>query len=192
MLFNTSIIVVLARPRHASRVKGPLVEWNSFRELPFSLFSIGIFLTLWGIYFAYFYVCTASLRPAKAHNNKLARSHVHIDYHLRKGGYPCLVFNIAHATHSPERSWNSRQIDTGVDRRQVLRRVQYIDSIRSRRRHPSVLLDQRLELWRIHRICGCLRPSLKRCANPVSVHTIQSHNRFEQNGRPSGYGLHDC
>lgn len=59
MLFNTAIIVALARPRPASRIKGPIVEWSAFRELPYTLFAIGIFLALWGVYFAYYYVRTA-------------------------------------------------------------------------------------------------------------------------------------
>lgn len=56
ILFNTALIFTLMRPRHATRVKGPIVEWAAFREAPYSLFSIGIFLALWGVYFASFYV----------------------------------------------------------------------------------------------------------------------------------------
>jgi hypothetical protein len=55
-VFNAVIILLLARPRVAARKKGPLVEWSAFKEVPYSLFAVGIFLALWGVYFAYYYV----------------------------------------------------------------------------------------------------------------------------------------
>jgi hypothetical protein len=48
---------MLARPRLVNRIKGPLVEWAAFHELDYTLFAVGIYLTLWGLYIAYFYVC---------------------------------------------------------------------------------------------------------------------------------------
>jgi|SRR5579862_8904944 len=56
ILFNTAIVITFAKQRPVIRRKGPLVEWAAFREPPYSLFSIGIFLALWGAYFAYYYV----------------------------------------------------------------------------------------------------------------------------------------
>jgi hypothetical protein len=56
ILFNTAIVITFAKQRPVIRKKGPLVEWAAFREPPYSLFSIGIFLALWGAYFAYYYV----------------------------------------------------------------------------------------------------------------------------------------
>lgn len=58
--FNLVIIFTLMRPRLAHRTKGPLVEWAAFKEVPYALFTIGTFLALWGIYFAYYYVRTTS------------------------------------------------------------------------------------------------------------------------------------
>lgn len=66
ILFNTALIFTLMRPRHASRIKGPLVEWAAFREAPYSLFTIGIFLALWGVYFASFYVGSSLFPPPPA------------------------------------------------------------------------------------------------------------------------------
>jgi MFS family permease len=57
VLFNTILIVLLARPRQFNRTKGPLVDLSAFKDPTYSLFSIGIFFTLWGVYIAYFYVC---------------------------------------------------------------------------------------------------------------------------------------
>ena len=101
MLFNTIIIIALAKPRRASRVKGPLVEWSSFREWSFTLFSIGIFLTLWGVYFAYYYVSAIFQRSAKAQDATLTQSCVHVDYNVWEGRCSCFIVDITHATYNP-------------------------------------------------------------------------------------------
>lgn len=56
ILFNVIVVVSLARVRLAPRKTGPLVEWKAFLELPYTLFCTGMFLNLWAVYFAYFYV----------------------------------------------------------------------------------------------------------------------------------------
>lgn len=58
VLFNTAIIATLARPRSIRRASGPLIEWQAFRELPYTLYAIGIFFLLWGLYIAYFFTTT--------------------------------------------------------------------------------------------------------------------------------------
>lgn len=58
VLFNTALIFLLARPRRFNRTKGPLVDPKAFKDPVYALFAIGIFFTLWGIYIAYFYVCS--------------------------------------------------------------------------------------------------------------------------------------
>ncbi|KAH0531244.1 hypothetical protein TsFJ059_000102 [Trichoderma semiorbis] len=55
-VFNSAITLLVVKPRVAARKSGPLVEWTAFEELPYSLYAIGIFLTLWGLYFAYYYI----------------------------------------------------------------------------------------------------------------------------------------
>ncbi|KAI4202607.1 MAG: hypothetical protein LQ348_001486 [Seirophora lacunosa] len=56
MLGLQTIAFVLARPRLPPRKTGPIVEWAAFRELPYTLFAIGMFLVFWGLYFAFYYV----------------------------------------------------------------------------------------------------------------------------------------
>ncbi|PQE24348.1 mfs monocarboxylate transporter protein [Rutstroemia sp. NJR-2017a BVV2] len=60
ILFNAVIILVLARPRSTTTtlVPRPLVEYSAFKELRYTLFTTGIFFTLWGVYIAYFYTAT--------------------------------------------------------------------------------------------------------------------------------------
>ena len=68
MLLNTLLIITFVKPRLAPRPKGPLVEITAFRERAYSLFAIGIFLALLGLYFAYYYVSThirSAYRPIK-------------------------------------------------------------------------------------------------------------------------------
>lgn len=55
-LFNAIVILTVARPRVGARKKGSIVEWTAFREAPYSIFTVGMFLCLWGLYFAYYYV----------------------------------------------------------------------------------------------------------------------------------------
>jgi hypothetical protein len=57
MLFNTSIILLLARPKNMHRPKAPWIDLKSWQEPPYALFGVGIFFVCWGLYFAYFYVC---------------------------------------------------------------------------------------------------------------------------------------
>lgn len=58
MLGLQCIVIAFIRPRVPPRKTGPLVEWVAFHELPYTLFSIGMFLSFWGLYFAFYYVGT--------------------------------------------------------------------------------------------------------------------------------------
>lgn len=57
IVFDSVLIVLLARPQQFKRTKGPLVDPKAFKEPTYLFFAIGIFFTLWGVYIAYFYVC---------------------------------------------------------------------------------------------------------------------------------------
>ena len=56
ILFNAAVILSIARVRLTPRRTGPLIEWSAFKELPYTLFCIGMFFNMWAVYFAYFYV----------------------------------------------------------------------------------------------------------------------------------------
>lgn len=56
MLGLQCISLTFAKPRLPPRKSGPLVEWEAFREWPYTLFAIGMFLAFWGLYFAFYYV----------------------------------------------------------------------------------------------------------------------------------------
>lgn len=56
ILFNSVVALSIARVRLPPRRTGPLVEWSAFNELPYTLYCVGMFLNLWAVYFAYFYV----------------------------------------------------------------------------------------------------------------------------------------
>jgi len=44
------------KPRLPPRRTGALVDWKSFKELPYVLFAIGMFFVFWGVYFAFYYI----------------------------------------------------------------------------------------------------------------------------------------
>lgn len=56
VLVNSVYIVLAMQTRIAPRKLAPLIEIKALREVPFTLFTIGCFIELWGLYFAYFFV----------------------------------------------------------------------------------------------------------------------------------------
>ncbi|KAI9881175.1 MAG: hypothetical protein M1830_007153 [Pleopsidium flavum] len=56
MLVLQAVTLTFTRTRLPPRKSGPLVELGAFKELPYLLFSIGMFLNFWGLYFAFYYV----------------------------------------------------------------------------------------------------------------------------------------
>lgn len=56
MLLLQVVAFVFTKPRMPPRKTGPLVELAAFRELPYTLFSVGMFLSFWGLYFAFYYI----------------------------------------------------------------------------------------------------------------------------------------
>ncbi|KAL1647405.1 hypothetical protein SLS58_002733 [Diplodia intermedia] len=63
VLFNACVFCAVARVRVLNRKEGdrrrrrrPFVEWAAFAEPAYSLFCAAMFLNLWAVFFAYFYV----------------------------------------------------------------------------------------------------------------------------------------
>ncbi|KAL9110270.1 MAG: hypothetical protein Q9227_005177 [Pyrenula ochraceoflavens] len=56
MLATMCLTIPFFKTRLPPRKIGPLVEWPAFKETPYLLFSISIFLTFWGLYFAFYYI----------------------------------------------------------------------------------------------------------------------------------------
>ncbi|KAL3423342.1 transporter MCH4-like protein 6 [Phlyctema vagabunda] len=44
------------KPRTVPRRTGALVDWMSFKELPYVFFAVGMFFNFWGVYFAFYYL----------------------------------------------------------------------------------------------------------------------------------------
>lgn len=47
---------ILVKTRLPPRKSGPWIELAAFREVPYSLFAIGMFFNFWGVYFAFYYI----------------------------------------------------------------------------------------------------------------------------------------
>ncbi|MCJ1341413.1 hypothetical protein MMC09_006709 [Bachmanniomyces sp. S44760] len=56
MLALQLVALAFVKTRLPPRKSGPLVELSAFKELPYALFTIGMFFMFWGIYFAYYYI----------------------------------------------------------------------------------------------------------------------------------------
>jgi len=56
MLLANIIAITLFRTRLPPRKTGPLVDWASFRQLPFTLYCSAMFFSFWGLYFSFFYI----------------------------------------------------------------------------------------------------------------------------------------
>lgn len=56
MLFVNVVTIALYRTRLPPRRTGPLVDWASFKELPYTLYCSAAFFFFWGLYFAFFYI----------------------------------------------------------------------------------------------------------------------------------------
>lgn len=56
MLTVSLIALGFFRTRLPPRKSGPIVEWSAFKELSYDLFTIGMFLIFWALYFAFYYV----------------------------------------------------------------------------------------------------------------------------------------
>jgi MFS family permease len=56
MLVLNIITISLYRTRLPPRRTGPLVDWKSFKDAPYSLYCAAMFFNFWGLYFAFFYI----------------------------------------------------------------------------------------------------------------------------------------
>ncbi|KAH6629200.1 MFS monocarboxylate transporter-like protein [Boeremia exigua] len=56
MLVLNIVTISLFRTRLPPRRTGPIVDWASFKEAPYTLYCAGMFFCFWGLYFAFFYV----------------------------------------------------------------------------------------------------------------------------------------
>ncbi|KAJ5661032.1 uncharacterized protein N7484_000404 [Penicillium longicatenatum] len=56
VLVMVVLILALLRPRLPPRKSGPLIEWGAFKEPAYMLFTLGVFLLYWTLYFAFFYI----------------------------------------------------------------------------------------------------------------------------------------
>jgi MFS family permease len=56
MLCISAITLPFSRPNLKPQHNKPLIDQAAFREVPFILFCIGVFLAFWGLFFAYYYV----------------------------------------------------------------------------------------------------------------------------------------
>lgn len=71
----SALALALLRPRLKPRRSGPLVEWAAFREAPYILFTLGLFIWFWAHYFGFFYVscCPRALLPSTSSESRITQ-----------------------------------------------------------------------------------------------------------------------
>ena len=176
ILANLAIIMVLARPRIPPRTTGPIIEWAAFKELPYVLFTIGMFLTLWGVYFAYYYVrCNPISFP------EMLLTMIP-GYSFRSRYYPRFSVHVHHSPPNFKRCWDSRAHHPSTISRPLFRRSQPPNSNRPLRRYLALLLGRRALSRRTDCLCDHLRVLWRWCPRPVPRHAFQLDDRPEENG----------
>lgn len=68
VLFCFIVCLALASTRLPKRTSGPLIELSAFHDWSYSLFVVAVFLTLWAVYFSYFYVSYPSIPVVRMHS----------------------------------------------------------------------------------------------------------------------------
>ncbi|KAL3421571.1 MFS monocarboxylate transporter [Phlyctema vagabunda] len=56
VLGTSALTIALTKTRLPPRKTGKLIEWGVFCEPPFAIFTAGMFLCFWGLYFAFYYI----------------------------------------------------------------------------------------------------------------------------------------
>ena len=56
MLAVMAVTITFFKTRLPPRKSGALIEWSAFKELPYLLFSVAMFLVFWALYFAFYYI----------------------------------------------------------------------------------------------------------------------------------------
>lgn len=114
VLVNSAIILAVARTRLPPRRTSQLIDLASFKELPYSLYAISMFFTLWATYFSFSYVRSHSSLPFPPHR---------LTYCFPLAGPPaltqhptCLRIHFIHTPLDHQRNGRPRSSDTRVPR----------------------------------------------------------------------------
>lgn len=116
-LANAAIALALIRPRPMGRKKGPLVEFMSFLDPWYSLFSLGMLLVVLGLYFVYYYVSCPAASRLSLPFHLICRS----DYFFRPGYSSYILLYVSRSSTRHECPWIARPVDTCLDRRPLAR-----------------------------------------------------------------------
>ncbi|KAF7553383.1 hypothetical protein G7Z17_g3639 [Cylindrodendrum hubeiense] len=67
LLANLIVCLLIIKPRIPPRQTGPLIDWAAFKDPAYSFYAAGAFLSLWGVYCAFYFVASFSrdiIKPA--------------------------------------------------------------------------------------------------------------------------------
>lgn len=136
--FNSIVILAVTRTRVAVRKPRSLFDLRAFKELWYSFFAAGSFLTLWGVYFAYFYVSYGNYPLYK-----LVILTGILGWNIRANSARLLDIYVPLRYHSYEWGWTPRQSHSCTTRRSILWHSQHPHPLCWHEQHPLVRLDRR-------------------------------------------------
>lgn len=190
MLCNSALIMALAKPTIASRVRGPWVEWAAFREPVYLLFNVGIFFVLLGVYIAYFYVST-ELQCDLQCSSKLLTLRRWIDNNVRKGCHSHSFLEVASQSHGAERCRSTRENDTSSNSGRVVWCLQCPRTVCICIWYHAVLLGGSLKRRRLHGLRDHLRYMRKCGTDTLPIVFSRINVGFDKDGHQSGHVIHD-
>ena len=174
MIGTLSVINMFTRPRLPPRRTGPLVEWGALKEIPYVLFSLGMFLIFWGTYFAFYYVGRPLYLELRVKADLASDRNIRAGHHWRGSER----FLLPHTHHQRRRC--SGTTCTRPSCRPFLRTPQHLDSVQFHGCIDDLLLDSCYGSGRV----DCLRHHLRFLhgwdSKSLPGHSINPYQRLEK------------
>lgn len=184
MFFNAVVCIIIARPRLPPRRTGPFIEWAAFKEAPYVFFTLGTFLTLWGVYFAFYYVSSIALVTVYSLTTLGPTFCTQRAQHI--------ILHIILLPSYSQRCWCSRTNCPGDPLRPIHRSSQRFHTYSISRRGDAIRVDRRGQPRRYVRIRCHLRLVRRGGAIALSSGTWIADARSEQSRCQDWDGVFGC
>ena len=166
---NAALALALITPTPMNRKSGSLVDFRSFMDPWYALFSLGMLLVVLGLYFVYYYV-SFYLAPV----NKMLALTCASDHVFRPGCSSRIVFHIARPATRHEWPWSTWTAGTCMDRKPLSRA--------SKHAHHCLHIDwyTHLHMGGHRFVVGSLvfRGCLRICCGQFTKHGTSSSGEF--------------
>lgn len=187
------IIVGLLRTRIPPRKSGPLVEWAALKEPAYMLFTFGIFLLYWTLYFAFFYVSRMPFNSATPISRlPVAEQSLNCitDPSLCSRKATLVSVGGSKSDHCHQRRRYAHTGSLRLPRRPLRGSAQLPDSLGGALWHLDVLLGGSAQRRRTLHLCRLLWPRVSRCNGSICRHGPVSDKGLGQDWHSSRHGAY--